>query len=413
MKYALTTLALFCSAYLFSQFSIEQIRGSMQAYRDGDFQSSCLYLDTLSSDITWFNQSLNVRVHRAIEVGDTQAIRFFDYYASHPEFKTSDWVKPIQLYISLSNAKPDCKEAAAVQYVEFLENQVKKDLYGHYDALYSLAVYSYAEEHELLTTGARRKLLQLGSAAISNDVKGTSLEKYIDLYAGYHLTPNNTAAKDVSYTPRDQRNLRFYLLTDDEVQLLPTFGQILSDLAAKESASGTPSTYYRWMSLTVNSSEESLQLFQSAFNNEDALRDSANANMQRYWEPLWDTSIIRIRTEIHDAKKQWVLVDFWGTWCSPCVEELPNYQILQEEINAGKHPNLAIFTISYGSKDLQNFLQSNHYTFDVIEMLPEQKMALGINSFPSTFIVSPSGHILKLPLMTDKTGAAIIWSRLF
>lgn len=41
----------------------------------------------------------------------------------------------------------------------------------------------------------------------------------------------------------------------------------------------------------------------------------------------------RIRVE---AKKQAVVVNFWATWCAPCIKELPHFESLQSEYDQSK-----------------------------------------------------------------------------
>ena len=44
-----------------------------------------------------------------------------------------------------------------------------------------------------------------------------------------------------------------------------------------------------------------------------------------------------IEVSLSQYKGKWLLLDFWGTWCSPCLDELPSIQKLYDEMNE-KHP---------------------------------------------------------------------------
>ena len=42
-------------------------------------------------------------------------------------------------------------------------------------------------------------------------------------------------------------------------------------------------------------------------------------------------------------KGNWVLINFWATWCAPCVDELPSINRLKKNI---KNPNFKVLLIS-------------------------------------------------------------------
>ncbi|GGH69026.1 hypothetical protein GCM10011318_09630 [Phaeocystidibacter marisrubri] len=389
----------------------------MEAYNKGDFHTSCVYLDSLSSNLKWYNNSFNVRVHRAIENNDTQAIRFFDYYSSHPEFETSEWVQPVKAYINIRQAAQTEANILAIEYYEWLEQKLKEGDINPYDGLYSIAIYDLLEKRQLLTPELRLHFIKKCSSIVPKSDVDPSVEKYAQLYinVAIHKADPHTVEdfQEVAFTPQDQRNLLFYLLMDEEVQALPTLGELLTEKAKTESVSMDESTYWRWMNLTVNPSQSSLDLYREAFAQEQDFLDTTGAYIQRYWEPVWNVPIVEEQTQKHTLNSTWVLIDFWGTWCAPCVDELPQYQRLQERLENGEIPQLHLVTFSYGSKDLDHFLQTNGYDFKVVEINYDQKHELGIHSFPSTYIVSPSGRMLQLPTLTDKVGAAEIWSQLF
>lgn len=100
-------------------------------------------------------------------------------------------------------------------------------------------------------------------------------------------------------------------------------------------------------------------------------------------------------------RKEWTLIDTWGTWCSPCVKELPRLNRLAAEYNNQPDSKVRIRTFSYMSSKLPEFMETNKYTFPVVEVGDEVTKPFGINSFPTKMLVSPDNKYLIIPFHAD------------
>ncbi len=101
---------------------------------------------------------------------------------------------------------------------------------------------------------------------------------------------------------------------------------------------------------------------------------------------------------LEGIRAKWIFIDFWGTWCSPCLDELPKVQRLYQLSKEKYSKDLDVFTVSYKSKNLARFIDSNNYTFPVKEIDEKGLETLGINSFPTKILISPEGKFRILPL---------------
>lgn len=96
-------------------------------------------------------------------------------------------------------------------------------------------------------------------------------------------------------------------------------------------------------------------------------------------------------------RKHWTFIDVWGTWCSPCVKELPHLNEIAAKYNSPAESMLRIRTFSYMSTKLKDFMSENKYTFPVAEVGQEVTQPFEISSYPTKLLVSPDNKYLVIP----------------
>ena len=97
------------------------------------------------------------------------------------------------------------------------------------------------------------------------------------------------------------------------------------------------------------------------------------------------------------------MLDFWGTWCAPCREDLPHLNKLAAEINAGKHPQNAILAISCHEplETARDFIAANKYVFPAAHADTRIEESYKIRGYPTKVLVSPDGKMLDLQFGAD------------
>ena len=83
-----------------------------------------------------------------------------------------------------------------------------------------------------------------------------------------------------------------------------------------------------------------------------------------------------------------VVVNFWATWCRPCVEEMPVFQRLHEE-------GVQVVAVNYRQKPeaANEFARQNGYTFPIALDNGHISAKYGVGGYPTTFVVGNSGLI--------------------
>lgn len=93
-----------------------------------------------------------------------------------------------------------------------------------------------------------------------------------------------------------------------------------------------------------------------------------------------------------------VVVNFWATWCPPCVAEMPSFQKLYEDFG---DQVVFLFVANDKKSKVVAFIQKHDYSFPVFFQASTVPDELNSNSLPTTFIINKSGDIV-----VEKTGAA-------
>ncbi len=100
--------------------------------------------------------------------------------------------------------------------------------------------------------------------------------------------------------------------------------------------------------------------------------------------------------DLNDLRGKYVLIDFWGTWCAPCIAEMPKVKEYQEKY-ADK---LVILGVNSGDtiEKIKKFVEPKGYDWaQILAASGDQDLVLQLNvaGFPTKFILSPEGEILN------------------
>jgi len=96
-----------------------------------------------------------------------------------------------------------------------------------------------------------------------------------------------------------------------------------------------------------------------------------------------------------DYQGNWVVVNYWATWCPPCIAEMPELQAFHDD-NIGKGAMVIGINIeNIGTQQLEDFLDGLFITYPIFISKPIVESELGlIPGLPTTFLVSPEGNVV-------------------
>ncbi|MGI8632980.1 MAG: TlpA family protein disulfide reductase [Solirubrobacterales bacterium] len=96
---------------------------------------------------------------------------------------------------------------------------------------------------------------------------------------------------------------------------------------------------------------------------------------------------------IGQYRGQWVLVNFWASWCGPCRTESPALQKFHDQ-----HRDDNFTVLGVNSQDLTGdaraFVDRYDLTFPILRDADgERTEAFAMTGFPESFLVNPQGRI--------------------
>ncbi|MBT4290359.1 MAG: TlpA family protein disulfide reductase [Deltaproteobacteria bacterium] len=102
----------------------------------------------------------------------------------------------------------------------------------------------------------------------------------------------------------------------------------------------------------------------------------------------------KLDTALKDRTADIIILNFWATWCRPCLVEMPEMDKLQKVFDKEK---LEIIAVNYGDtkERVESFQKKYNYFFTMgIADQDEIKQAFPVKGLPTTFVLTKKGQIL-------------------
>lgn len=141
---------------------------------------------------------------------------------------------------------------------------------------------------------------------------------------------------------------------------------------------------------TDNSSVQDTQVETSEQSNADSQSETSESVLATDFEV---TLVTGETVKLSDYRGKKVLLNFWATWCGPCVQEMPAFQKLSED-----YPDdIVILAVNCGDSesDVKDFVNENGYTFNIaIDESLEVSSLYPTSSIPLTLIIDEEGYVI-------------------
>ena len=92
---------------------------------------------------------------------------------------------------------------------------------------------------------------------------------------------------------------------------------------------------------------------------------------------------------------KWVIINYWATWCSPCLKEMPDLDAF-----AKSHDNVAVLGLAYediSAQEMQDFLAERpvSYPIAIVDVFDPPAAFPAPRGLPMTWLIRPDGQVDK------------------
>jgi peroxiredoxin len=99
--------------------------------------------------------------------------------------------------------------------------------------------------------------------------------------------------------------------------------------------------------------------------------------------------------QLREFRGKLVLLNFWATWCAPCLHEMPSMERLYQTFKGTEFVLLAVSMDRQGAQAAKPYVENLQLTFPVlVDRTNDVGRRYGVRGLPSTYLIDPDGQLL-------------------
>ncbi len=107
------------------------------------------------------------------------------------------------------------------------------------------------------------------------------------------------------------------------------------------------------------------------------------------------------RTNLREFEGKTIFLNFWATWCPPCIAEMPNIQKLYKDFESSEDIVFVMLSLDEDPEKARAFMERKEFSMPVYFLAGRQPGVYNSTVVPTTYVISPEGYIV-----TEKRGMA-------
>jgi peroxiredoxin len=91
-----------------------------------------------------------------------------------------------------------------------------------------------------------------------------------------------------------------------------------------------------------------------------------------------------------------VLINFWATWCPPCVQEMPSLENLKKRMEGKAFQILAVSVDEEGWKPIERFVEKMPLSLPILlDLRGDVADLYGTSRLPESYLIDKNGTVVK------------------
>jgi len=98
---------------------------------------------------------------------------------------------------------------------------------------------------------------------------------------------------------------------------------------------------------------------------------------------------------LSDLQGKVVFMNYWATWCPPCVAEMPNIQSLYDKMKSNDNIQFVMVNLDESRNKAEKFINEEGFTFPIYRPASATPKVFQSSTIPTTFVISKDGKIVS------------------
>ncbi|MEJ7560179.1 MAG: TlpA disulfide reductase family protein [Pedobacter sp.] len=367
-----------------------------------------------------FSQAFNVSQDDINEKSErlTKSFKLLDLFKGNKGAKYQQMTTPLYLWANVLRNPADTLGiiTAGNSFLQMSDDNMKAGNGGRYSLLICQRLLAAKQNTEasILLDATIQKLERYTSDTLNKDryahqnmLAGAYYLKSVTASASgdpEHVAYLAKAAKYSPTSPKEKAHSSFY----DRV-FLKTKESYKEEYMEKMLSSGNEKEGLKMFIESINAMPENIGEMQKLFKQkfpDKGFKPFFNEEIVNTWVTAPSFVVKGVdgkEYKLGDYKDKWLVIDFWGTWCSPCREEMPIVNKFGVDVAEGKHPNVSFLSVACSDTEskVKAYLAENKFTMTAAMSDGQIERKYEITGYPSKIIISPQGKMINVGFGKD------------